>query len=271
MRSIQQCVISLSGGLDSTSLLLHLLARGARIQGISFDYGQKHRLELERLQANLDYLRTQGHDIEWHLVDLSSIQPLLHSALTDVDWNVPEGHYENENMRATVVPNRNAIFASITYASALSIAVRSGVHCALALGVHRGDHDVYPDCRPDFYESISKAFAIGNWDSELVEWYLPYLNLDKAAILGDAVESCASLGLDFDAVFRNTCTSYAPDNEGRSHGLTGSDVERILAFHSLGRKDPLEYQQPWDDVVEQARRLEREHRLSERSATRQDA
>lgn len=271
MPQLRQCVISLSGGLDSTSLLLHLLARGARIQGISFDYGQKHRLELQRLQANLEYLRTRGHEIDWHLVDLSTVQPLLHSALTNADWTVPEGHYENENMRATVVPNRNAIFASIAYASALSIATRTRVPCALALGVHQGDHEVYPDCRPEFYEAIARAFGIGNWDSQLVEWYLPYLKLDKTAILGDALGSCKTLGLDFDTVFRNTCTSYAPDDEGRSHGLTGSDVERILAFHSLGRKDPLEYQQPWDDVVNEAVRLERQHRLNEQSATQQNA
>ncbi len=259
MPDFRQCVISLSGGLDSTSLALHLLARGIQVHGISFDYGQKHRLELDRLRANLEYFRSRGYDVQWHLVDLSTLQPLLHSALIDAEWDVPEGHYESENMRATVVPNRNAIFAAIAYASALSVANRSNNSCGLALGVHQGDHEIYPDCRPEFYEAIGRAFAVGNWDSDRVEWYLPFLDRDKPAILADAMQSCASLQLDFDTVFRNTCTSYAPDEEGRSHGLTGSDVERILAFHKLGLTDPLDYRKPWDEVVQEAVELERQY------------
>ena len=84
-------VICLSGGMDSTSLLLHLLARNREVFGISFNYGQKHSVELERLQANLQYLSHQGHPVQWQLVDLSSLSDLLHSALTNPDWNVPRG------------------------------------------------------------------------------------------------------------------------------------------------------------------------------------
>ena len=253
-------VVCLSGGMDSTSLLVHLLAAGRDVYGISFDYGQKHRVELERLQANLAYLAQQDLAVSWHLVDLTSLSHLLHSALVNDDWDVPTGHYEEANMKATVVPNRNAIFASIAYAYALSIHGRTGRPVELCLGVHAGDHAIYPDCRPEFYQALHHAFAVGNWDSEQVSLQLPYLTVDKGAILEDAVRACADLNLDFETVFRNTCTSYSPDSEGRSQGMTGSDVERILAFHQLGRRDPLDYQQPWDDLVAQALQLESEFR-----------
>ena len=84
--------------------------------------------------------------------------------------------------------------------------------------------------------------------------------MDKAGILRDAHRAVGELGLDFETVFRNTCTSYQPDGLGRSSGLTGSDVERILAFHEFGRPDPVEYQQPWEVVVENALKLQREFR-----------
>ena len=255
-------VVCLSGGMDSTSLLIHLLARGRDVYGISFDYGQKHRVELERLQANLDYLAQQKLSVQWHLVDLKSLSHLLHSALVNDDWDVPTGHYEEANMKATVVPNRNAIFASIAYAYALSIHGRTGCPVELCLGVHAGDHAIYPDCRPEFYQSLHQAFDLGNWDSEQVSLELPYLTVDKGTILADAMRACDDLNLDFETVFRNTCTSYQPDSEGRSHGMTGSDVERILAFHQVGRRDPLDYQQPWDEVVAQALQLESEFRKS---------
>lgn len=249
-------VICLSGGLDSTSLLLHLIASGRQIYGLSFDYGQKHKLELTRLQANLEYLGKAGFSIQWQVIDLSSLSTLLYSALVSDDWEVPSGHYESENMKQTVVPNRNAIFASIAFAYALSISQKSNTRVEICLGVHSGDHAIYPDCRPEFYDAIFLAFQIGNWDSELVSLYLPYLKYDKFKILQDAKNSIAKLGLDFNQVFANTLTSYAPDSDGKSAGLTGSDVERILAFDQLGVPDPIEYLSDWKTMVQQARALE---------------
>ncbi len=243
--------------MDSTSLLLRLLAEGRSVFGICFDYGQKHKIELERLGDNLRYLKKQGRAIPCERLDFSQLGTLFHSALTNEDWDVPTGHYEQENMKETVVPNRNAIFASIAYGYALSIAMKENTKVSLCLGVHSGDHSIYPDCRPEFYTALFKAFEVGNWESERVELYLPYLNEDKASILRDAEKSIDELGLDFETVFRNTCTSYLPDREGKSHGLTGSDVERILAFHEVGRVDPLEYQRPWEVVVEEALSMER--------------
>lgn len=258
MQNGKPAVICLSGGMDSTSLLLHLLARKRTVFGISFNYGQKHAIELQRLQANLAYLRDSGFDVDWQLVDLTSLKQMLHSALTDPDWSVPEGYYESENMKQTVVPNRNAIFASIAFAQALSIASRENSDVDLCLGVHSGDHAIYPDCTPEFYDAIFQAFAQGNWDADRVSQYLPYIEFDKAQILRDAEHSVASLRLDFDTVFANTITSYAPDATGKSSGLTGSDVERILAFHQIGRPDPIEYSLPWDEVVGQAIQLQQE-------------
>lgn len=253
------CVVSLSGGMDSTGLLMHLLAKKCRVYGISFDYGQKHRLELERLDANLKYLAEHGYQVDHRIVDISSVGSLFHSALIDETWDVPEGFYEQQNMKETVVPNRNAIFSSIAYGYALSIALRDDCRVSLSLGVHSGDHAIYPDCRPEFYDSIFNSFAIGNWDADRVSLYLPYLDGDKISILQDAEKAIESLGLDFEQVFRNTITSYAPDDQGRSHGRTGSDVERILAFHALGKIDPVEYVDGWDSALSAALEFESRH------------
>ena len=252
-------VVCLSGGMDSTGLLMRLLAEDRKVFGISFDYGQKHRVELERLNLNLTYLKQNDIQFDWQVLDLSGLGKLLHSALTDSNWTVPVGHYEHENMKQTVVPNRNAIFASISYSYALSLAIRENADVDFCLGVHSGDHAIYPDCRPEFYEMIFESFKIGNWDSDKVHLHLPFLNGDKLSILQESEAAIDKLGLDFDTVFSNTITSYQPDAQGRSHGLTGSDVERVLAFHKFGRRDPIEYVKPWDEVVAQALKLERQY------------
>lgn len=254
-------VISLSGGMDSTGLLVNALARECKVYGISFDYGQKHNLELARLKANLAYLKDNGFDVPHTVVDLSVIGSLYNSALTDPNWKVPEGHYEEDNMKQTVVPNRNAIFASIAYGYALSLATQHDQHVSIALGVHSGDHAIYPDCRPEFYKVIHEAFAVGNWGSDKVDLYLPYLEGDKLTILRDSQESISKLGLDFNTVFRNTSTSYDTDDQGRASGKTGADVERILAFHELGVPDPVPYIDPWEVVLHNALDLEKKRRI----------
>ncbi len=241
--------------MDSTSLLLKLLAEGREVHGLSFDYGQKHGLELQRLQANLDYLRAQGLSVHCQRIDLSDIATLLHSSLTDLQWQIPKGHYESDSMKQTVVPNRNAIFASIAFACALSLSQRLKHRVDLCLGVHAGDHAIYPDCKPEFYDAIFHAFAIGNWDADRVSFHLPYVHWDKFQILKDAQRSIRKLDLDFDTVFRNTMTGYEPGADGKSNGSTGSDIERILAFHKLGLVDPIEYVEPWPQVVERATRI----------------
>lgn len=247
-----RAVMALSGGMDSTGLLLRLLADGYKVSCISYEYGQKHRIELERAKANIEYLEGEGHQVEHKIADLSSAMSLFHSALTSEDIEVPEGYYEEEQMKVTVVPNRNAIFASILYGYALSVSHREDCDVDIAMGVHSGDHAIYPDCRPEFYSAIAGAFALGNWGSDRVSFHLPYIDGDKETILRDALESCSVLNLDFETIFENTISSYNPDSEGRASGTSGADIERILAFHALGREDPIEYTKPWKDVLQGA-------------------
>ncbi len=258
--AVVRAVMALSGGMDSTGLLMRLLADGYQVSCLSYDYGQKHGIELQRAKANIAYLSGEGIEVEHRIADLSSAMGIFHSALTTEGYEVPEGHYEEEQMKQTVVPNRNAIFASILYGYALSVALREDTDVVIALGVHSGDHAIYPDCRPEFYEAIAHAFDVGNWDSEKVVFKLPYIDGDKETILRDAEDSISTLNLDFDTVFANTNTSYNPDSEGRSSGRSGADVERILAFHAVGRKDPVTYAEPWETVLANALQVEVEMR-----------
>ena len=245
-------VMALSGGMDSTGLLMHLLADNYQVHALSYDYGQKHRLELDRARANIDYLASNDIHVSHKIVDLQSAMSIFHSALTTEGYEIPEGHYEEDQMKQTVVPNRNAIFSSVLYGYALSVVLKENQSVKIALGVHSGDHAIYPDCRPEFYDALEKAFQIGNWDSDRVSFYLPYLDGDKETILKDAEQSLDRLGLDFDTVFANTNTSYNPDERGRSSGKSGADVERILAFNAIGRADPVQYVKPWKEILKDA-------------------
>jgi len=258
---MKRAVMALSGGMDSTGLLLHLLAKGNEVSCLSFEYGQKHNIELARAKANIKYLSEMGYDVKHQISDLSSAMGIFHSALTSTEQDIPEGHYEEEQMKQTVVPNRNAIFASILYGYALSIALKENGEVNIALGVHSGDHAIYPDCRPEFYTAIAKAFETGNWESERVSFNLPYMNHDKEHILRDSIVSCDALGLDFDIVFSNTNTSYNPDSQGRASGRSGADIERILAFHAIGRVDPVEYVEEWEIVLNNALQREAEMKI----------
>ena len=209
MNNKKHSVLSLSGGLDSSTLLLHLLANGYQVTALSFDYGQKHRVELERAKELVEYINQQFHNdgtfferaVQHQIIKLDGLQQLLNSALVTGGNDVPEGHYEQDNMKETVVPNRNKIFSSIIQAVALSLATKGEKHdVAIALGVHAGDHTVYLDCREEFRDADLHAFKIGNWDSELVNFYTPYLEINKYDILKDGLECCNELGLDFDEV-----------------------------------------------------------------------
>ena len=263
---MKQAVLSLSGGMDSSSLLLHLLANGYEVTALSFDYGQKHRVELERAQSLVEYInsnptRVFHHDhapngfeeaypqVKHQIIKLDGLQQLLNSALVTGGKDVPEGHYEQDNMKETVVPNRNKIFSSLIQAVALSVATKPvGDDCSvrqevkIALGIHAGDHAIYPDCRQEFRDADMEAFKIGNWDSELVDFYTPYLKTDKFGILQDGEKCCEVLGLDFDEVYSRTNTSYKPYPSGNSDYKSAASVERIESFIKLGRKDPVQYE-----------------------------
>ena len=245
----KHAVVSLSGGMDSSTLLLRCLDKFETVTALSFDYGQKHKVELKRARALVDYLNRQCNDnncyggckIKYQVIKLDGLVDLLDSALVEGGEEVPEGHYAAENMKATVVPNRNKIFSSITQAVALSVANKTEEATVIALGIHAGDHDIYPDCRQEFRDADDNAFRMGNWDHERVSYYTPYLNGDKFTILQDGEKLCEKLGIDFDEVYARTNTSYKPTPEGWSDYKSASSVERIEAFISLGRPDPVQY------------------------------
>jgi len=259
-------VVSLSGGMDSSTLLLRAINEYDTVTGISFDYGQKHRVELERAQQLVDYLADKGHKVNYRQIKLDGLADLLDSALVDGGDDVPEGHYENDNMKETVVPNRNKIFASITQAVALSIANRTEENCDIALGIHAGDHAVYPDCRQEFRDADDKAFREGNWEHERVGYFTPYLLTDKLGILKDGLTLCERLFIGFDEVYSRTNTSYKPFPSGNSDYKSASSVERIEAFINLDRKDPVQYEDESGPVDYEVARNHVESILSEHVA-----
>lgn len=240
----KQAVLSLSGGMDSSTVLLHLLADGYEVTALSFDYGQKHRVELERAQTLVNYLNDNGQNVKYGTIKLDGLAPMLNSALVEGGDEVPEGHYEQENMKETVVPNRNKIFSSLIQAVALSIANEKNTRVHIAMGIHAGDHAIYPDCRQEFRDADYKAFTEGNWDADRVSYVTPYLNGDKFDILHDGIRCCEQLGLQFDEVYRRTNTSYKPLNINGtwySDYKSASSVERVEAFLKVGRPDPVSY------------------------------
>jgi len=235
-------VISLSGGMDSSTLLLRCLKEYDNVTAISFDYGQKHKVELERAQSLVNYLNNNGQSIKYQIIKLDGLVNLLNSALTEGGNDVPEGHYEEDNMKATVVPNRNKIFASLVQAVALSQAMVNGNDTDIALGIHAGDHAIYPDCRQEFRDADDAAFRIGNWEADKVGYFTPYLKTDKLGILKDGQELVKELGIEFNEVYKRTNTSYKPYPSGNSDYKSASSVERIEAFIDLGVDDPVQYE-----------------------------
>ena len=248
----KQAVLSLSGGMDSSTLLLHLLAEDYQVTALGFDYGQKHKVELERAKSLVKYINDvmfeskRDNFVKHQIIKLDGLSSLLNSALVEGGKDVPEGHYEQDNMKETVVPNRNKIFSSLIQAVALSIATTGDKkEVKIALGIHAGDHAIYPDCRQEFRDADMEAFKLGNWDSELVSFYTPYLDTDKFGILQDGLAACNKLGLDFDEVYKRTNTSYKPiklsNDVWLSDYKSAASVERVEAFIKLGRPDPVQY------------------------------
>lgn len=217
-------VTTLSGGLDSVTLAHALADEGAALVAVSFDYGQRHAKEIE-LAARCAARLGADHCV----VDLRSVGALLTgSALTDPAIDVPEGHYTDVSMAATVVPNRNAIMLSV----AVGVAVARGAD-AVATAVHAGDHPVYPDCRPAFIEAVEHEARVGNegFISDDFRVVAPYLHVTKDEI----VRRGAALGVPF----AETWSCY---QGGERHcGRCGTCVERREAFELAGVVDPTAY------------------------------
>jgi 7-cyano-7-deazaguanine synthase len=280
-------VISLSGGMDSSTLLIKLLSENYQVVALSFDYGQKHKVELERATQLVQYLNQQSgpnaliKPITHQVIKLDGLSQLLNSSLVEGGTEVPEGHYEASNMSQTVVPNRNKIFSSIIQAVALSIAEKNQSECVIAMGIHAGDHLIYKDCREEFRDADYEAFLEGNENGNLVKYYTPYLSTSKFGILQDGEICCNQLSLDFDEVYKRTNTSYKPiliqewpedltspiymKNIWYSDYKSASSVERVEAFIKLGRPDPCEYADlelgpvSWGVVVEHVSKVLSNH------------
>lgn len=253
-----QAVISVSGGMDSTSLLLNVLRNKEikRVTLLNFNYGQKQSIEMVKLQHNVKYLQQRGFELDFKAIDLSPVMKLFYSSLLVEDIKVPKDeHYSEKNQRSTVVPNRNAIFSSLIYGLALSNALKYKDKVIIGLGVHSGDYSVYPDCRPEFYKQLEKAFQMGNWESDKVSFYNPFINGKKIDILKDAVQSCKELDVNFNIIFRNTNTCYDPDLLGYACGHCASCIERLEAFDSLGIKDPCLYTEDYNALLENMRKV----------------
>lgn len=219
-------VTTLSGGLDSVTLAHELAAEGHDVVALSFDYGQRHAKEIEFAARCADRL---GAD--HHVVDLRSIGVLLSgSALTDRFVEVPEGHYTDASMAATVVPNRNAIMLSV----AVGVAVARGAS-GVATAVHAGDHPIYPDCRPAFIDAIEREARIANegFIAEDFRVLAPFMQLAKH----DIVRRGVALGVPFDETW--SCYVGADEHCGRC----GTCVERREAFELAGVADPTDYAQ----------------------------
>lgn len=219
-----------SGGMDSTVMLYRMRELGIDIKGaISVNYGQKHSKELD--VASL-YCRELG--IPHKIADLTALQELFgKSSLTNSEEEVPEGHYEEDQMKSTVVPNRNMILLSVATAWAVSLGAD-----AVAYAAHGGDHAIYPDCREEFAEALDRAIQLCDWSK--VSLYRPFVNSDKARIAAEG----ARLG----AKLERTWSCY---KGGDLHcGRCGTCVERREAFHLAGLEDLTEYEESAPSVEE---------------------
>ena len=229
-------VLSFSGGLDSTSLLLHLICKNKPVYAISFDYGQKHKIEIEFAKKNINLLESHGINVNHKIVNISSIVTLLESSLTDPDINVPNGHYMDTNMKSTFVPNRNAIFSSVIYAYAISIYKRTLKNTSICLGVHSGDHLIYPDCRPEYISSFEKTANLATKagvSGSSFKIHTPLIDMTKSEII--------KVGLDLGVDYSLTSSCYDPDQEGNPCGLCDACYLRLKGFKETGITDPLNY------------------------------
>jgi 7-cyano-7-deazaguanine synthase len=231
-------VVMTSGGLDSTVLCHYADAIYDELHLISFNYGQRHKKELRFAERTAERLNTH-HDT----ADIRSIAKFLTgSALTDDEVDVPEGHYTEETMRTTVVPNRNMIMFSM----AIAYAIAQGAKAVLA-AMHWGDHPIYPDCRPEFIKELNDATVAGNQGFAVDGFGVlaPFANTTKSGIV--------VLGEGLHVPFEETWSCYW--GETYHCGRCGTCVERAEAFFDAGVKDPTIYDDPdyWKLVTNKGR------------------
>ena len=225
----KKIVVIVSGGMDSVTSMYYALEHSKDVKVLSFNYGQKHKKELVKAKELIAEL-----GLEHHIVDIQYIKDLISNSVLTSDNEVPEGHYAEDNMKATVVPNRNAIMLSIAYGYAVSN------ECDFLLfGVHSGDHFIYPDCRPQFAEKINEALILGNEGFGLVQIVAPFINISKSDI--------ATMGIELNVPFEKTWTCYK--GLERPCLKCGTCVERTEAFLDNNSKDPLLTDEEWEVAV----------------------
>jgi len=213
-------VVIYSGGMDPYTLLHLARERGYRVHALSFNYGQRHVRELECARSVCE---AQG--IPHKVIDIRAMSEVMAGSSLTSDIDVPEGHYEEDSMKATVVPNRNMILLSL--ATGYAVTVGAG---AVWYGAHGGDHAIYPDCRPEFVEKMDAVCRVANYEPVGIE--APFMAMDKGQILAEGLR----LGLDYS----QTWTCY--NGREQACGRCGSCVERLEAFAVNGVTDPLEYE-----------------------------
>ena len=223
---MKKIVIALSGGLDSTTLLHYLLEQGYELHCCSFYYGSKHGIEETKSAGNIiEYFKSKKYPVFSYFINLSEVFRGFDSSLLNNKEKIPEGHYQQENMKFTVVPGRNLIFASILAGLAESIGAEH-----IALGVHAGDHYIYPDCRPNFIYSLNEV--IKQSTENKVSVICPFQDKTKIEIV--------KIGIDLQTPFLLTRTCYT-SNE-KACGKCGSCIERLEAFKLNNIKDPINYE-----------------------------
>ncbi len=223
----RRAVAVVSGGLDSTTMAYALRAQGYALDAISFDYGQRHRKELEYAERMAADLEAPFTLIDLHAAGITGL--LTGSALTDESVTIPDGHYADESMQITVVPNRNAIMLSI--ACAVAVTRDAG---AVAFGAHTGDHFIYPDCRPEFVRAFEAMVNVAVEGLASIEILAPFLSMTKADIV--------TLGAELHVPFERTWSCY---KGGAVHcGTCGTCYERREAFARAHVVDPTIYASP---------------------------
>ena len=217
-----KAVVLFSGGLDSTVLASHLLSQGAEVRLLSIDYGQRHAKELAHGEALAKHMNLPRKSLLLH--DLGDL--LKGSSLTDDSVELPEGHYAEESMKATVVPNRNMILLALAGGYALS----SGFD-TIAYAAHAGDHFIYPDCRPEFAEAMEEALGLADWND--LSLYRPFVDMTKADLV--------RLGTELGTPLEMTWSCYAGMDV--HCGKCGTCVERKEAFELAKVHDPTKYKE----------------------------
>ncbi len=216
----QKAVVIFSGGMDSFTLLNKVIKEGFEVYALTFDYGQKQVKEVHIAKTVCE-----GLSVPHKILDISAINQLMQSSSLIGSEDVPEGHYESEQMKSTVVPNRNMILLSLAIAYAVDI--KAG---KVYYGAHAGDHAIYPDCRPEFVHKMNEVAGIANYEHVSIE--TPYLNSTKGEILKDGM----NMGLSYE----NTWTCY--NGREKACGKCGACVERLEAFAENDATDPVEYE-----------------------------